>query len=196
MKGKTLKKIIDKDIQQILYEIRENNYSIQTLIYDFLDQISIYNNGETGVNAISQLNPDLIFIAENLDKDLKAKSGSDFPLYGIPVLLKGNIDTADKMQTNAGALALDNNYSKYDAHVVTLLRQAGAIIMGKTNMTELANSVTTKMPSGYSSKGGRVKCPYNENVSPSGSSSGAAIALAISFCCAALGTETAGSIII
>lgn len=111
------------------------------------------------------------------------------------MLLKDNINTGDKMHTSAGSLALANSFAGEDAFIVTKLREAGAIIMGKANMTEFANFMTNGMPSGYSSRGGQVLNPYNISTPTGGSSAGSAVAVACNFCTVSVGTETSGSIL-
>ena len=116
-------------------------------------------------------------------------------LHGIPIVLKDNIDTADKMHTSAGSLILADHYAKEDAFLVKQLREAGAIILGKVNMTEWANFIADDMPTGYSSRGGQVINPYGSEFIVGGSSSGSAAAIAANFAVASVGTETSGSIL-
>jgi amidase len=143
-----------------------------------------------------EINPDALFLADKLDKEM-TKYEKLPTLFGIPILVKDNINTADKLHTSAGSLALAYNYAPYDAYVINCLRKAGAIILGKANMTEFANFMSDngKMPNGYSSRGGQVINPFNTTKSPMGSSSGSAVAVAAGLCTVALGTETSGSII-
>ena len=117
------------------------------------------------------------------------------PLHGIPILIKDNIDTADKMMTTAGSLALAGNIAGKDAHIVKLLREAGAVLLGKTNLSEFANFRSSHSTSAWSSRGGQTKCPYILNRNPSGSSAGSGSATAANLCAAAIGTETDGSIV-
>lgn len=161
----------------------------------FLQRIATYNKQGIRINAICELNPDALAIAESLDRE-RALSGSRGPLHGIPVLIKDNIATSDKMHTTAGALALADSFASADAFVVTKLREAGAVILGKTNLTEWANFVSNNMPDGYSSRGGQVLNPYGPGVlDVGGSSSGSAAAIAAGFAVVAVGTETSGSIL-
>lgn len=145
-----------------------------------------------GVNAVLELNPDALEIADRLDQKPAAEHGL---LHGMTILLKDNINTADKMHTSAGSLALGDHFALEDAFIVRQLRAADALILGKANMTEFANFLTFDMPPGYSSRGGYVRNPHNRAESPSGSSSGSAAAVAAGFSDAAIGTETSGSII-
>ncbi|MFF0826717.1 amidase family protein [Brevibacillus sp. NPDC003359] len=161
----------------------------------FLQRIATYNKQGIRINAICELNPDALAIAESLDRE-RAVSGSRGPLHGIPVLIKDNIATSDKMHTTAGALALSDAFASADALVVTKLREAGAVLLGKTNLTEWANFVSNDMPDGYSSRGGQVLNPYSPGVlDVGGSSSGSAAAIAAGFAVVAVGTETSGSIL-
>ncbi|MGC9781141.1 MAG: amidase [Candidatus Heimdallarchaeota archaeon] len=160
----------------------------------FLERIEQIDKNGPKLNAIIEINPDVLDIAENLDKERK-KKGPRSSLHGIPVLLKDNIDTADKMMTTAGSLALDGHIALQDAFIVQKLRDAGAIILGKTNLSEWANFRSTRSSSGWSSRGGQTKNPYILDRSPCGSSSGSAVAVAADFCTVAIGTETDGSVI-
>lgn len=166
--------------------------TIRELVQMQLDKIERDRVRPDGVNAVLELNPDALHLAEELDRKPLDKRGS---LHGITVLLKDNINTADHMHTSAGSLALAHHHAIKDAHIVERLRAAGALILGKANMTEFANFLTFDMPPGYSARGGYVRNPHNLAESPSGSSSGSAAAVAAGFCTAAIGTETSGSII-
>ena len=159
----------------------------------YLSRIAQFDQCEGGLNAVLEINPDALFIADMLDEERKNGRVRSL-LHGIPIMLKDTINTADKMHTSAGSLALADNLAPYDAHVVTRLRRAGAIILAKTNMTEFANFMGENMPAGYSSRGGQVVSPYNRDCTPSGSSTGSAVAVAARLCVAALGTENLGSI--
>lgn len=146
------------------------------------------------VNAVIELNPDALEIADKLDAERKSEKIRG-PLHGLPVMIKDNLDTADRMMTTAGSLAMLDSYATEDAHVVTRLRQAGAVLLGKTNLSEWANFRSTRSSSGWSSRGGQTGNAYDSKRSPGGSSSGSAVAVAASFCIAAIGTETDGSIV-
>jgi amidase len=146
------------------------------------------------VNAILELNPDALQIADALD-DERHRSGPRGPLHGLPVLVKDNLDSADKMMTTAGSLALVGHHADRDAHVVGRLRDAGAVLLGKTNLSEWANFRSSRSSSGWSSRGGQTRNPYALDRTPGGSSSGSAVAVACGFCVAAIGTETDGSIV-
>ncbi len=146
-------------------------------------------------NSVLELNPDALHIAAALDAERKQK-GPRGPLHGIPVLVKDNIDTNDKMHTSAGSLALKDSYAQKDSFVAAKLREAGAVILGKTNMTEWANFMANNMKSGYSSRGGQVLNPYGPgNFDVGGSSAGSGAAIAANLAAIAVGTETDGSIL-
>src|SRR5499425_2625440 len=170
------------------------------LVRAYTARIEAYDSAGPGLNAVRERNPDALTIAATLDA---RKSGARRPLEGIPVLLKDNIATADTQHTTAGSLALADAYANRDATVTKLLREAGAVILGKANLTEFANILSIDMPSGYSSLGGQVKNPFALEVSargvpivqPGGSSSGSAVAVAAGLATAAIGTETSGSLL-
>lgn len=160
----------------------------------YLSRIAMVDEGEDGINAIIEINPDALVIAENLDEERKAGNVRG-PLHGIPVLIKDNIDTFDRMSTTAGSLALEGSVALQDASLVKKLRDAGALILGKTNLSEWANFRGTRSTSGWSSRGGLTRNPYALDRTSCGSSSGSAAAVAANLCAAAVGTETDGSII-
>jgi len=146
------------------------------------------------INSVIELNPDAPSIAAALDRERKEK-GPRSPLHGIPILVKDNIDTADKMMTTAGSLALAGIPAPRDAALVTRLREAGAVLLGKTNLSEWANYRSSHSTSGWSGRGGQTRNPYALDRNPSGSSSGSGAAVAASLCAAAVGTETDGSVV-
>lgn len=166
--------------------------SIKELVHEYLSRISKCDQGPNKLNSILEINPDVLSIAENLDRN---RSGQTGQLYGIPILLKDNIATADRMHTSAGSLALADSFPSYDADIVAALREKGAVILGKTNMTEFANFMSDGMKAGYSSRGGNVNYPYQRNGDPSGSSTGSAVSVTANLCVASFGTDTTGSII-
>jgi len=165
--------------------------SIKELVNEYLSRISKYDKGQNKLNSVLEINPDALAISESLDKN---RSDHSSQLYGIPILLKDNMATADRMHTSAGSLALADSYTTYDADIVSALREKGAVIIGKTNMTEYSNFMSEGMKAGYSSRGGEVNYPYN-NTPPSGSSSGSAVSVTANLCVASFGTDTTGSII-
>ncbi|HEY0547381.1 MAG TPA: amidase [Pyrinomonadaceae bacterium] len=147
-----------------------------------------------GLNSVIETNPEAEAIAEALDRERKEK-GARSPLHGIPVLIKDNIDTADRMKTTAGSLALMNAKPLRDSHVAQRLREAGAVILGKTNLSEWANFRSTHATSGWSGRGGQTHNPYALDRNPCGSSSGSGASVAANLCVVAVGTETDGSIV-
>jgi amidase len=165
------------------------------LTWFFLKRIAEYDGRGSAINSVLELNPDALHIAEALDVE-RARQGCRGPLHGIPVLLKDNLDTGDKMHTSAGTLALKNSRAPRDSFAASQLRKAGAVILGKTNLTELANFMTEDMPNGYSARGGQVLNPYGPGkFDVGGSSSGSGAAVACRFATTAIGTETSGSIL-
>jgi amidase len=164
------------------------------LVTQYERRIARFDRKGPKLNSVLELNPEAGSIAAALDAE-RQLSGARGPMHGIPILLKDNIDTADRLHTSAGSLALKDSVARNDAFLVGRLRAAGAIILGKANMTELANFMTVGMRGGYSSRGGQVRNPYGPDFEVSGSSSGSAVAVAAAFCAAAIGTETSGSII-
>jgi amidase len=165
----------------------------QQLVEYYLQRISKIDKDGPQLNAVITLNPDALKIAKQLDTD-GANGKVRGPLHGIPVLIKDNIDTHDKMPNTAGSLLLNNNFPDKDAFIVNQLRESGAVLLGKTNLSEWANFRSTKSSSGWSSKGGQTTNPYNTEMSPCGSSAGSGVAVAADLCMVAIGTETDGSI--
>ncbi len=149
--------------------------------------------GPLPLKSVLEINPDALAIADRLDAERKAK-GPRGPLHGIPILIKDNIATADRMQTTAGSLALVGSKPPKDSFVAQRLREAGAVILGKTNLSEWANFRSTHSSSGWTGRGGQCRNPYALDRSPSGSSSGSGAAASANFCAIAIGTETDGSI--
>lgn len=165
------------------------------LVIGYLERIARFDQAGVQINSVLEINPDAIYLAEALDMERGAGRVRG-PMHGIPVMLKDNINTGDKMHTSAGSLALTNSYAPKDAFLAARLREAGAVILGKTNMTEFANFMTKGMPSGYSSRGGQTRNPYGPGqFDVGGSSSGSAAAVAANFCMVSVGTETSGSIL-
>ena len=166
----------------------------KTLTERYLKRIKKIDQKGPGLNSVLEINPDALRIAKELDEERKRR-GPRGPLHGIPILLKDNIDTGDQMQTTAGSLALIGTPASQDSTVAARLRAAGAVILGKTNLSEWANFRATFTSSGWSGRGGQTHNPYVLDRNPCGSSSGSAAAVAANLCAAALGTETDGSII-
>jgi amidase len=165
------------------------------LVRRYQARIQALDQAGPNLHAVIELNPEALALARSLDTERRAGKVRG-PLHGIPVLLKDNIETADRMKTTAGSLALaDAPMPKADAFIVTRLREAGALILGKTNLSEWANLRSTRSSSGWSARGGQTRNPYALDRSPSGSSSGSGAAVAASLCAVAVGTETDGSVV-
>jgi amidase len=168
--------------------------SAERVTWVFLGRIESLNEAGPALHAVVEVNPDALTIARELDRR-RAKSGPVGPLHGLPILIKANIDTADGMATSAGSVALARHRAAADAPVVAQLRAAGAVILGKANLSEWANFRSTRSTSGWSSLGGQARNPYVLDRSPCGSSSGSAAAVAAALAPLAIGTETDGSIV-
>jgi amidase len=160
----------------------------------YLARIAALDRQGPGLRSVIETNPDALAIAEALDAERKAK-GPRGLLHGVPVLVKDNLDTADRMTTTAGSLALEGSTPPRDAHVVARLREAGAVILGKANLSEWANFRSSRSVSGWSARGGQCVNPYALDRNPCGSSSGSAVAVSASLAPLAVGTETDGSIV-
>ena len=169
-------------------------YTARSITQKYLTRIAAVDKKGPALNSIIELNPDALKIADELDKERKAK-GPRGPLHGIPVLIKDNIDTADRMATTAGSLALVGSKPPADSFLVQRLRAAGAVILGKTNLSEWANIRASRSTSGWSGRGGLTRNPYALDRNCSGSSSGTGSAVAASLCAVGIGTETDGSIV-
>ncbi len=165
-----------------------------SLTEGYLARIDAIDRTGPTLNAVIELNPDALAIAAQLDAE-RAAGDVRGPLHGIPILLKDNIDTGDRMATSAGSLALANHHAAQDGAVAANLRRAGAIILGKTNLSEWANFRSSKSSSGWSSRGGQTRNPYALDRTPCGSSSGSGVAVSANLCAAAIGTETDGSVV-
>ena len=159
----------------------------------YLQRIEALDRGGPQLRSVIEVNPDALQIAEELDRE-RAEGRVRGPLHGVPVMVKDNIDTADQMQTTAGSLALVGAKVEQDAPVARKLREAGAVLLGKTNLSEWANFRSTRSSSGWSGRGRQTRNPYVLDRSPGGSSSGSGVAVSANLCMAALGTETDGSI--
>src|SRR4051794_672323 len=169
-------------------------YTSRQITELYLRRIEAIDRSGPELRSVIEVNPDALTIADALDAERKAK-GPRGPLHGIPILIKDNIDTADKMMTTAGSLALEGSHPPHDAFVVERLRAAGVVILGKTNLSEWANFRSTHSSSGWSGRGGQVKNPYAIDRNPCGSSSGTGAAIAANLAAIGVGTETDGSIV-
>ena len=182
------------NITEIQALMENGELSAKKLTEKFLARIHEIDKQGPKLNSIIEINTEALKIAENLDKERKNNKIRG-PLHGIPVIIKDNINTADKMQTTAGSLAFEGHIASEDAFIVKKLREAGAIILAKANLSEWANFRSTRSTSGWSSRGGQTLNPYALNRNPCGSSSGSAVAVAANLCIVAIGTETDGSVI-
>ncbi|HEY0489102.1 MAG TPA: amidase [Telluria sp.] len=174
--------------------MRAGKLTSHSLVSQYLKRIAAIDKAGPRINSVIELNPDALGIAASLDRERKAGKVRG-PLHGIPVLLKDNIATGDRMSTTAGSLALDGVRAVRDSHVAAQLRAAGAVIIGKTNLSEWANMRSSHSTSGWSARGGQTKNPYALDRNTSGSSSGSGAAMAASLATLAVGTETDGSIV-
>jgi amidase len=179
------------DLQEAM---KSGKYTARSITEKYLARIEQIDKQGPAINSIIELNPDALAIADALDKERKDK-GPRGPLHGIPVLIKDNLDTADKMMTTAGSLALLGSKPLKDSTVAQKLREAGAVILGKTNLSEWANIRSNHSTSGWSGRGGQTKNPYALDRNPCGSSSGSGASVSANLCVAAIGTETDGSIV-
>jgi amidase len=174
--------------------MKSGKCTARSIAEKYLARIDQIDKHGPALNSVIEVNPDALAIAEALDKERKDK-GPRGPLHGIPVLIKDNIDTADGMMTTAGSLALVGSKPPKDSIVAQKLREAGAVIIGKTNLSEWANIRSEHSTSGWSGRGGQTKNPYALDRNPCGSSSGSGAGVSANLCLAAVGTETDGSIV-
>ena len=181
-------------IPQLQEGMQSGKFTARSLVERYASRIDEIDKRGPAVNTILELNPDAMAIADVLDQERKAK-GARGPLHGVPVLIKDNIDTADKMMTTAGSLALLGSKPAKDSFVVQRLRAAGAVILGKTNLSEWANIRSSHSTSGWSGRGGLTRNPYALDRNPCGSSSGTGAGISANLCAVGIGTETDGSIV-
>lgn len=174
--------------------MEQGELSSQGITQMYLDRIEAVDKNGPRLQSVIEINPDALSIAAQLDEERKAGKVRG-PLHGIPILIKDNIDTGDQMMTTAGALALTGNIATQDAFIVEKLRAAGAVLLGKTNLSEWANFRSTRSSSGWSGRGGQCKNPFVLDRNPCGSSSGSGAAVSANLCAIAIGTETNGSIV-
>jgi amidase len=181
-------------IAELQEGMKAGRYTARSIAGKYLQRIQTVDKRGPAVNSVIEVNPEALAIAEASDRERKQK-GARGPLHGIPVLIKDNIDTADQMMTTAGSLALLGSKPPKDSMVAQKLREAGAVIIGKTNLSEWANIRSRHSTSGWSGRGGQTRNPYALDRNPCGSSSGSGAAASANFCAAAIGTETDGSIV-
>src|ERR1051325_5548031 len=181
-------------ISELQERMESGELTARRLVELYSERISEVDKNGPYINSVIELNPDALVIADSLDEERKAGKTRG-ALHGIPILIKDNIDTHDRMQTTAGSLALEGHIAEKDAFIVRQMRKAGAVILGKTNLSEWANFRGKRSISGWSSRGGLTRNPYALDRSACGSSSGSGAAVAANLCAGAVGTETDGSII-
>jgi len=181
-------------VAQLQEAMAAGRYTSRRLVELYTDRINAIDRSGPTLRSVIELNPDALSIADTLDAERKSGRVRG-PLHGIPVLIKDNIDTGDRMMTTAGSLALEGGPAPRDAFIVTKIRAAGAVILGKTNLSEWANFRSTKSTSGWSGRGGQVSNPYALDRNPCGSSSGTGAAVAANLTAIGIGTETDGSIV-
>ena len=181
-------------IAELQESMKSGKLTAHSIAQKYLERIEEIDKGGPAINSVIEINPDAIAIAEALDRERKEK-GMRGPLHGIPILIKDNIGTADRMMTTAGSLALLGSIPTEDAFVARRLRESGAVILGKTNLSEWANFRSNHSSSGWSGRGGQTRNPYVLDRNPCGSSSGSGAAAAANLCAATIGTETDGSIV-
>ncbi len=181
-------------ISELQDGMKTGRFTSHSLVRKYLDRINEIDKSGPTINSVIEVNPDALSIAESLDRE-RTEKGARGPLHGIPILIKDNIDTADRMMTTAGSLALVGSRPAQDSFVVKKLRDAGVVILGKTNLSEWANFRSSHSTSGWSGRGGQTKTPYAMDRNPCGSSSGSGAAAAANLCAAAIGTETDGSVV-
>ena len=184
----------ERNLADLQADLAAGRADAQQLVAAYAERVAALDRSGPRLASVIELNPDAQAIAGALDAERRDK-GPRGPLHGMPILIKDNIDTFDRMQTTAGSLALVGNRPPADAFVVRRLRAAGAVILGKTNLSEWANIRSSQSSSGWSARGGLTRNPHALDRSASGSSSGSAVAVAASLCAAAVGTETDGSIL-
>jgi len=180
-------------ISELQEKFKNGTYTSEAVTALYIQRINEIDKDGPALNSVIELNPDALTIAKEMDAERKSGK-SRGPMHGIPILIKDNIDTGDKMMTTAGSLAMEGNIASKDAFIIKKLRDAGAVILGKTNLSEWANFRSSKSCSGWSSRGGQTKNPYYLDHNPCGSSSGSGVAVSANLCVAAVGTETDGSV--
>ncbi len=184
----------ETSILQLQQDLQSGKYTSEKLVSMYLDRIERIDRTGPKLNSVIEINPAALDIARKMDRERKSGNVRS-PLHGIPVLIKDNIDTGDNMVTSAGSLALAGNLARQDAFIVQRLREAGAVLLGKTNLSEWANFRSTRSSSGWSGRGGQTVNPYMLDRNPCGSSSGSGVAVSANLCVAAIGTETDGSVV-
>jgi amidase len=185
--------LVDPTVTELASLLERGETTAEAIVEHYLDRIERIDRSGPCLRSVLEVNPDAMAIARQLDGE-RRRAGTRGPLHGVPVLVKANVDTGDRMTTTAGSLALAGHRARHDAFAVAQLRRAGAVILGKTNLSEWANFRSTRSASGWSSEGGQTRNPHALDRSPCGSSSGSGVAIAADLAAAAIGTETDGSI--
>ena len=181
-------------VSQLQEKMSSGALTSEAITQKYLDRIGLVDKKGPELRAVIEINPEALDIARQLDAERKSGKVRG-PLHGIPVLIKDNIDTGDRMQTTAGSFALVGSTAPDDAFIIRKLRDAGAVLLGKTNLSEWANFRSTHSSSGWSGRGGQVRNPFCTDRSPCGSSSGTGVAVSANLCAIGIGTETDGSIV-
>ncbi len=184
----------EADLKGLRQQLDSGKVTSVVLTQSYLNRIAAIDRSGPTLMSVIEMNPDALTIAHDLDMERKAGKIRG-PLHGIPILIKDNIDTQDGMFTTAGSLALMDRRATKDAFIISALRDAGVVLLGKTNLSEWANFRSNHSTSGWSSRGGQTRCPYVLDRNPSGSSAGSGAATAASLCAVSIGTETDGSIV-
>ncbi|MDW3194201.1 MAG: amidase [Cytophagales bacterium] len=186
--------LLEMTIPELQAKMDSGVLSSEQIVQLYLDRIKAIDEEGPQLNSVIEVNPDALEIARSMDAE-RAEGNIRGPMHGIPVMIKDNINTADKMMTTAGAAALHGNYAAEDAFLVKQLRASGAVLIGKTNLSEWANFRSTRSSSGWSSRGGQTRNPYVLDRNPCGSSAGSGAAVSANLCAVTVGTETNGSIV-
>ena len=186
--------LLEVSIPELQERMESGELTSEQITQLYLDRIKVIDETGPTLNSVIELNPDALDIARKMDEE-RQSGNIRGPMHGIPVMIKDNINTADKMMTTAGAAALHGNYAAEDAFLVRQLRASGAVLIGKTNLSEWANFRSTRSSSGWSSRGGQTRNPYVLDRNPCGSSSGSGAAVSANLCAVTVGTETNGSIV-
>lgn len=186
--------LMEATVDELRAMMENGERSARDITQLYLERIAAVDDSGPELNAVIETNPDALKMAERLDEE-RAAGKVRGPLHGIPIIIKDNIDTADQMQTTAGTLVLEGHVADADAFIVAKMREAGAVLLGKANLSEWANFRSTRSSSGWSGRGGQTKNPYVLDRNPCGSSSGSGAAVSANLCAIAIGTETNGSIV-
>ncbi|MEO9483619.1 MAG: amidase [Ekhidna sp.] len=182
------------EVSQLKEAMESDTYTSRQICELYIERIKEKDQSENGLNSVIELNPDALDIADRLDKE-RSEGKVRGPLHGVPIMIKDNIDTGDKMMTTAGSMALAGSSAPDDAFIVKKLREAGAVLLGKTNLSEWANFRSFRSSSGWSGRGRQTRNPYALDRNPCGSSAGSGAAVSGNMCAITIGTETNGSIV-